>query len=523
MRRGKGISSGMDGTRADYRVLKSSRMRSSMPGLPVGGAGADWDFRAEADYYKFCAMARYVDQNDPLVSQAVDRVVNLVFKTGLKYDAATGTPEADVKIKADWMAWCEDPRQCDSRGRSTLADLGKLVFRATMVDGDHVVLPLDNGRLQCVEGHRLVTPKNADRRMDKVRLGVLQDGFGRPLEYWLSNDDRGPLGTVTKVSEVTKYPAYDADGNPQVLHIFNPRRISQTRGVTVFARLMENAIAHSDLQFAMLIKEQAAACITILREVEAGTKMVMGGAAAFGATDTVTNSDGTSTTVHELRPGLEIQGRAGEKLSVMAPNLPGDGFIKHSVQILTFISVNLGIPVQVLLLDPTQTNFSSWRGAMDIARHGFADIRCWMTTQFYRPVYEWWLRWKIANDPEYAALFEQLGPALFGHQWTAPYDPYIDPAKDVAAETNQVSARLDSRRNVLARRGLDLDDVDADIVTDQVALLRRCAVGAQTLNTDFPDAGFTWRDVYEVGMTAGSPPAQPAPADQTNGGSANAN
>lgn len=507
---------GFEGARADYRIAKSSRMRSAMPGLPVLGAHADWEFRNENDYYRILAMARYTDQNDPLVAQAVDRVVDLVFKTGMQYDAATGNPDADDYIKARWRKWANNPRACDARGRSTLADLAKLVFRAVIVDGDHIVLPVAGRRLQCVEGHRLQTPKNARGRKDQVHLGVNCDALGRAKEYWLTKEDRGPLYFAQAVSEITKYPAYDAAGNPQVLHIFRPDRVSQNRGVSCFTRIMENASAHADLQFAMLIKEQAAACLTILREIENTPGMPLGSAGTFGATETVTNSDGTSTVVHELRPGLEIQGRPGEKLSVHAPNLPGDGFLKHSVQVLTFIAVNLGIPVQVLLLDPTQTNFSSWRGSMDIAQHGFAAIRQWMTTQFFCPVYEWWLRGEIQRDPMLRQMTRAMGDDIFGHQFTAPYDPYIDPAKDVAAEEKQIGARLDSRRNVLARRGLDLDDVDNDIVADQVLLLRRCAQGAIELNQEFPEAGFTWRDIYEVGATMGSPAAQPAPDPQEN-------
>lgn len=514
MRRGflqGGLQSGFEGVRADYRVAKSSRMRSAMPGLPVLGANADWEFRNETDYYRILAMARYVDQNDPLVGQAVDRLVNLVFKTGMKYDAATGNPEADDYVKAKWRAWSGDPRQCDARKHSTIDDLAKLVFRATVVDGDHVVLPVKGRRLQCIEGHRMQTPRNARGRKDAVNLGVLRDAQGAPREYWLTKEDLGPFSFVQAVSEISKYPAYDSAGNPQVLHVFNPRRVSENRGVSCFSRLMENASAHADLQFAMLIKEQAAACLTILREMDATPGLPTGSAAAFGSSETVTNADGTTTTVHELRPGLEITGRPGEKLSVNAPNLPGDGFLKHSVQVLTFVAVNLGIPVQVLLLDPTQSNFSSWRGAMDIAKHGFVSIRQWMTTQFYCPIYEWWLRGELARDPKLREFAAADGTDIFGHQFTAPYDPYIDPSKDVTAEEKQVSARLDSRRNVLARRGLDLDEVDNDIVADQVYLLRRCAKAAHELNEDFPEAGFTWRDVYEVGATLGSPAAA-APA-----------
>lgn len=512
----RGLVEGMDLARADYRVLKSSRMRSAIPGLPVTGAGADWEFKNEGDYYKSVAIARHVDQNDPIVGQAVNRLVNLVFKSGMKFDAATGNADADLIIKKGWNAWATNPRKCDARGRSNFAGLAKLVFRATVVDGDQVVLPLGHPyrSLQCMEGHRLRTPTNSRNRKDAIHCGVLKDAQGRPREYWIAKEDHGPLCEIKAVADVTKYPAYDSEGNPLVLHVFNPERVSQSRGVTSFIRIIENATAHADLQFAMLIKEQAAACVTILREREAATAaMPMGGAATFGPEETVVNRDGSTTTVHEMRPGLEIEGRPGEKLSINAPNLPGDGFLKHSVQVLTFIAVNLDIPVQVLLLDPTQSNFSSWRGAMDIAQHSFVAIREWMITQFYTPVYEWWLRGEIAENPEFARLYDELGEDIFWHQWTPPLDPYIEPLKDATADELIVRAHLNSLRNVVGQRGLDLDDVIEDSVNDELKLKMKCAWAARTANLEYPEAQFTWRDFYYLGAQQGSLPAPPQSAD----------
>lgn len=505
------VNVGMAGSMAQvtnqYRVARSSRLRNAMTGSSYTGANADWEFRNEYDYYRIMAMARFCDQNDKLVGQGVTRAVNLTFKTGLKYDAATGDDALDDDLKARWCAWADDPQQCDAQGRSTLAEMAKLVFRHVVVDGDHIVLPTNNRRLQCIEGHRLITPSNARSRKDPVHCGVRRNLEGSAIEYWLSKEDQGLTGTVTNVSDITKYPRYDAMGRPQVFHLFKPDRVSQTRGVSTFVRLIDNAMAHDDLQWAMLIKEQAAACVTFFREIEAGTTMPLGGAAPLGAVSTEAQYDGTLRTVHDIAPGLEIQGRPGEKLSAFNPNLPGDGFLNHSMQVLKFISVNLGIPVIVLLLDPSETNFSGWRGAMDIAKTGFADTRAWMTTQFFTPVYRWWLQGEIARDPALRAMLNATGVNLFGHQFTAPYDPYIEPQKDVTAEGLQISNRLDSRRNVLARRGLDLDEVDNDIVADQKRLIVRCLEAVEEITKEFPNAGVTWRDLYDVGATQGSPPA----------------
>ncbi len=511
-RRDVGMAGSMAAVTNQYRVARSSRLRSSMTGASYTGASADWEFRNEYDYYRIISMARFCDQNDHLVGQGVTRAVNLTFKTGLKYDAATGDDSLDDDLKARWCAWADDPRQCDAQGRNTLAEMAKLAYRHVIVDGDHIVLPTNNRRLQCIEGHRLITPTNARGRKDPVHCGVRRDAVGRPIEYWLSKEDQGLTGSVINVSDISKYPAYDRVGNPQVFHLFKPDRVSQTRGVSAFVRLIDNAMAHDDLQWAMLIKEQAAACVTFFREVEGNVGMPLGGVAAFGAQSTETLNDGTARTVHDIAPGLEIQGRPGEKLSAFNPNLPGDGFLNHSMQVLKFISVNLGIPVIVLLLDPSETNFSGWRGAMDIAKTGFADTRSWMTTQFFSPVYRWWLMGEMASDPALRAMAGRSDVNLFGHQFTAPYDPYIEPQKDVTAEGLQLSNRLDSRRNVLARRGLDIDEVDEDIVGDQKRLILRCLEALEEITAEFPNADVTWRDIYEVGASQGSAPA-PAKVD----------
>jgi len=502
-----GLANGIAQQINQYRVARSSRLRSSMQGASYTGASADWEFRNEYDYYRIIAMARFCDQNDKLVGQGVTRAVNLTFKTGLKYDAATGDDSLDDDLRARWCAWADDPRQCDARGRSTLDELAKLAYRHVVVDGDHIVLPTSNRSLQCVEGHRLVTPTSLRNVNGSAHCGVKKDEYGRPTEYWFSKADEGINSQGLGQSGIHRYPAYDRVGNPQVFHLFKPDRVSQTRGVSAFVRLIDNAMAHDDLQWAMLIKEQAAACVTFFREVESAAGLPMGGAAAFGGVTTETLYDGTSRTVHDISPGLEIQGRPGEKLTAFNPNLPGDGFLKHSMQVLTFISVNLGIPVMVLLLDPSATNFSGWRGAMDIAKTGFADTRGWMTTQFFRPVYLWWLWGEIARDPALRAMVNRSGVNVFGHQFTAPFDNYIDPSKDATADETIVRAKLDSRRNLLARRGLNIDEVDDDIVDDRARYVLRCHEAEKKIKSKFPESDVTWRDIDEVGPSQGSAPA----------------
>src|SRR5690606_1028361 len=98
-------------------------------------------------------------------------------------------------------------------------------------------------------------------------------------------------------------------------------------------------------------------------------------------------------------PGIEYTGAPGEKLTGFSPNIPNAEFFEHARLILTFVAINLDMPLQMLLLDATATNFSGWRGAFDQAKIGFRQIQSWLLKRFYAPVYEWKLRQWIAEDP----------------------------------------------------------------------------------------------------------------------------
>jgi capsid protein len=198
---------------------------------------------------------------------------------------------------------------------------------------------------------------------------------------------------------------------------------------------------------------------------------------------------------------MDITGRPGEKLQGFSPNVPNASFFEHAYLILTFIAINLNIPLMVLLLDPRQTNFSGWRGAMDMAKVGFQDVRSWMGTQFHTPVYRWWLQNEMAKDPALRSMAAKTGINVFGHQFKAPYDGYIEPFKDVQADRVLVESGLDSRRNVLARRGLDIEEVDAARVSDAALWIARCQEAAQSLSETL-GVEVDWRTVSEAAAGA---------------------
>lgn len=507
-----------EGLRSDYSAAKQGRFRRRRSGLALAGSGADYHIRSEADFLRILEYARDIDRNDIVVGQAINRLVDNVLQDGIRLDPQTDDAALDLELRRRWEEWASEPDACHVAGEFDLLTIMRLVLRHAVVDGDVIVLPLDDGSLQLVEAHRLRTPRNT--KMNVVH-GVLLDEDRRRIEYWLTKDEIDPYRSVNRVSDIQRFAARDEQGFKQVLHLYFPRRASQTRGVSALAPIVDATGMHDDIQFANLVKAQVNSCFAIFRQrdidFQGGTQ------AGYGAKENQTLSDGSVRRIEGIGPGLELTGDPGEKLEGFSPNVPNAEFFPHATMILTFIAVNLGLPVQVLMLDPRETNFSGWRGAMDQARLGLREMQRWLIQNFLRPLYKLKLREWLATDPKLRT--SAAGNPLFHkHNWTAATWPYIEPLKDAQADSHRLRERLISPSRLHNERGRDWDEVLVEIVQDNGKLIRRAKAEAIAINDEFDDdAPVTWRDLIgtemaeqiqaattePIGAEAEEPPAEP--------------
>ena len=370
-----------------------------------------------------------------------------------------------------------------------------MALRSTIVDGDVCFLLLESGSLEAVEAHRLRTPHATKRN---VVHGVLLNEHRERLEFWFTRDNIPPHQQVQRVGDMRAYPTW-IDGRRRVLQVYNPRRFSQTRGITHLAPIRITAGMHDDLQFANLVRAQVAACFAIFHERESDFSTTE--TPQRGEQETETLSDGSTRTIEGIAPGMEIYGAPGDKLQGFAPNIPNPEFFPHAKLVLTFIAINLDLPVQVLLLDPSETNFSGWRGAMDQAKMGFRDIQRFMIDLFYRPVYQWKVQqWIEERGSKLKPFAKRKGINLLSHRWKPPSWPYIEPWKDTNADAVQEQRNLNSPRRIQAKCGRDWDEVCLEIVEDREKLIRIAIERAEAINGDFPQSQVDWREL--ASMTA---------------------
>jgi hypothetical protein len=205
--------------------------------------------------------------------------------------------------------------------------------------------------------------------------------------------------------------------------------------------------------------------------------------------------------------------------------------------ILSIIAVNLDLPVAVFLLDPSNTNFSGWRGAIDQARQRFQELQRFLIDTLHTPIIEWKIRQWAAEDPQILAAVRRYltrqrvyGDAAatvnpFAHEWHAEEWPYIEPISDATADVIQERNLLTSPRRRAARRGMQFSDIVDETMEDRAYVIRTAAATAAQLNAEIPGANLTWRDLAQFGppdgvniSVAANPPANSATGNSPQAG-----
>jgi len=498
---GWNVAEHWESMRSDYDAAREGRFRRRRSGVGAIGHSADWHYRNDGAFMRVMELARDFDRNNMIVGQGVTRLIENCLQDGIKPDPATGNPEIDTHLKEKWKRWAGDPELCDAAGEQDFHGLERLTLRQTIVDGDHHgIMPLIAPQLQLMEAHRCRTPHRTKRN---IVHGVRLSPTRRREEYFYCVEDVDPMRNVL-LRDTNPVLTRDSDGNRQVLHVYDPRRTSQTRGVTTLAPVADVAGMHDDIQFAKLVQAQATSMIALIEERDKEVAPPSGGR-SLGRRDTIDFGDGTTGTTSKIGAAMHVRLPPGVKMEGFSANVPNPEFFKHAMMMLSIIAVNLHLPVAVLLLDPSNTNFSGWRGAMDQARVGFRAIQQWMVARFHRPIYRWKVRQWINEDPELRRAHATLGEAIFAHDWRPPEWSYIEPVKDASADLIQTRNALNSHRRVHARRGRDWDELAPEIVADNALIIRRAKQVAREINAEFADDGHpvSWRELCSLPVAEG--------------------
>ena len=195
---------------------------------------------------------------------------------------------------------------------------------------------------------------------------------------------------------------------------------------------------------------------------------------------TVTDSHGQSRKKLGLEPGSYIELEPGESIDQIKPEHPSTDFAAFIRLLARLVGRPFGLPLEVALLDFSESTFSSSRGALLEAWKTWRRDQA-MLKRLLSRIYTWKLAEWVASGKLRGALPDDLG----AHVFHAPGWQWVDPVKELTAALMAVEAGIDTRSNICARQGLDYEDVIAGRAReDEIAERAGVEIARSTVTRD---------------------------------------
>lgn len=466
--------------RFSYRNARSDRLRKTRTGL--GGSG---DKQASAaDLWTLRELSRDLDRNNCIASGILDRAEEAIIGSGLPIHFDSGSKLWNEQAELIFWDWWMN--EADIRGLMSGPQIERTAFRSVNTDGDILAIKTKGGRLQFIEAHRIITPRELTQDVSVIN-GVKVDHTGRPLRFFVAPETRSVSYRNLNLADMDVVEAGDA------FFTVKPRRFSQTRGVPVFATnlaLFEDIDAY--LEASLVAAKTSAAFVMAITRKEGGKVGIDNSVAA-------TDSAGNNYREEYIRPGRIEYLQDGEDVKGISHTQPGPQFAQFITQLLRFSGLNFGMPLEVLSLDFSRTNYSSARAAMLVAHRANMVQHQFFFNRFMAPI----AKWRIDR----AIRLGEIADRASGYHVTTtpPKMVSIDPLKDALGDVELVENGFSSHKEICAARGLDWIDnfkQRAEEITRAMKLAEK--IGGSV----------TWRDIMGPSGSAPAVAAQEKPQQE---------
>ena len=421
--------------------------------------------------------ARDLCRNNAYARAACDAFSANVVGAGIKPSSLLRSRPQREDLQRAWLEWTD---VADADGLTDFYGLQALAARALFEagecfirirerrPGDGLDVPI---QLQMLEAEMCPWELNRQEPTGTaIRRGIEVNAIGRRVAYWFHRRHPGDSTEFMQSSAGDFYVRVPAS---QVIHLYNPLRPGQLRGVPWLTPSMIPLKILGDYDDAELERKRQAALIAGFITVPAPEYDPMNGE---------DQDDGTALAA--MQPGMWQKLLPGEQVTLASPADVGNSYDPFQYRVLTQACAGLGMPYATVTGDLKQVNYSSIRAGLVEFRRRIEQLQhAVFVYQMCRPI---WARFmdaavlsgRLASFTGYAR-----DPMKYrAVKWITPAWAWVDPLKDRKAEQLAVQMRWKSRSDVIEAEGYDPEEVDQRIKEDQEraeALGLRLADGMQ--------------------------------------------
>lgn len=412
--------------------------------------GNDADSDILLDLPTLRERSRDLVRNNPLAAGAIKTKVTNVIGTGLRLQSRIDrgainitdeqADEWEAHTEREWRIFWES-KDCDISRTLTGYGLTRVAYQQVKENGDvFILMPTKqvpgfpySRRLQIIEADRVC---NADDATDTESLagGIEKDEYGAPVFYHVMRNHPG--AKTMSSNKWDKIPAFGAKtGLRNVIHLYNPTRPGQSRGVPDLASIIEPLKQLGRYTDAEITAAVISGAFTVFLETESGA----GGFdySKFSAESGQRSSDKDM----KLGSGMIVELGPGESVHDSNPGRPNNAFDPFVQAILRQVGAALEIPFEILIKHFT-ASYSAARAAL---LEFWKFVKCerqWLADNFLKVVYEVWMYEAVTSGRISAPGFLSdplVRAAYLSCEFIGPAKGQIDELKEVNAAIERVS------------------------------------------------------------------------------------
>ncbi|MDR2366443.1 MAG: phage portal protein [Zoogloeaceae bacterium] len=406
--------------------------------------------------------SRAATRNNPIAAAAIDRLVSNLIGTGITPRPRGKDASLREALQFLWEDWTGE---ADADGVTDFYGLQALVCRTMLEAGecfirlrprrpsDGLAVPL---QLQALEPEFVPYEKNGTNGANTIRAGIEFNPIGRRVAYWIHprhpNDDAAGRGANLPI----RVPA------DQVLHVFEPLRPGQIRGIPVLAPALTKLKSLDDFDDAALFRQQVANLFAgFIRKPAPEERIdpITGGLPEY-------DRDGF-TPMTGLEPGTMQELLPGEEVEFSDPPDAGNAYPAFMRQQLQAVAAGAGIPYEILTGDLREVSDRAIRVVLNEFHRRIEERQfSFFIPQFCRPVRAAWLDSAVLSGAIALPDYHRRRGEYLRTRWAPQGWAYIHPVQDVEAQALRVKAGFASRSEVVLREGYDAELIDEENAAD---------------------------------------------------------
>lgn len=421
----------------------------------------DPDDTLGSDLQKLWERSEDLHRNSSIIQGATETLIRGVIGRGVKAisRATVGNPEIDETLRKTlqkyWMEWC---RTAGAEGTTTFADKTRQAIKLMAMHGDTLAIWPQTGdgvvglQVDLVAAPRVETPPNAG---ESVRMGVVYrgrkiDGYTvRKKAVGRANGENDYYRWSRKRMGVwsSNLLARPFCVSPNQSRAY-PLITSAIRTIKDFETYLQAELRRSIVSSKLAGVIQAPDPTVIEKAFSNVTTMPSG---ADYQKSYMGRSFGT------LFDAQIMSLATGESMQLFSPNNTNSGLAAYVETVLRVIANAYGLPHSIAFSLYSDINFSNARTQILQARRTFDIWREALVDGFCRPTWEMFVTqlWAAGKLP----MVREVTPEILACEWRADLEPWVDPLKEVKANTEAIANLMASHESVAAERGEDAREI----------------------------------------------------------------